>query len=413
MTQLVDNAEAYIFKLFKENLPSIYIYHNFLHTQRVVESSAEILENTDVTDEEKEIVLLAAWFHDSGYVKGDENHEEKSVLIAEEFLKKHKTKNHIIENVIRCIRVTKNGEKPTTLLEEIIKDADSSHFAKDYFKDVSELLRQEINLLGIASYGAKEWRDENIKLFTQTHKYYTKYAILNWDPIKNDHLISLLKKNKKRKKKQKKEVLKAQLKAKYKDQSPERGIQTLYRVTLRNHIKLSDIADTKANILLSVNAIIISLALANLIPKLDAPSNKHLLIPSLVLVLFSVASIILSIMSTQPKVTGGEFTQEQVKNKKVNLLFFGNFYKMPYEKYQKAIDQVIEDKQYVYQMLTKDLYLLGLVLKKKYTLLKTTYIVFMIGIILSVIAFIIAFWGMEWVNEVSTTVLIKSTTWLS
>ena len=70
---------------------------------------------------------------------------------------------------------------------------------------------------------------------------------------------------------------KEKLKAYYKNESPERGIQTMYRVSMRNHLKLSDIADTKANILLSVNAIIISLVIANLIPKLDNPTNDYLI----------------------------------------------------------------------------------------------------------------------------------------
>ena len=97
---------------------------------------------------------------------------------------------------------------------------------------------------------------------------------------------------------------------------------------MRNHITLSNIADTKANILLSVNAIIVSLALSNLLPKLDNPSNHHLIIPTVIFVAFTVASIILSVLATRPNVTSGKFTKEDVKNKKVNLLFFGNFHKM-------------------------------------------------------------------------------------
>ncbi|NJW55808.1 Pycsar system effector family protein, partial [Salinimicrobium oceani] len=96
----------------------------------------------------------------------------------------------------------------------------------------------------------------------------------------------------------------------------------LFRVTMRNHLKLSDIADTKANILLSVNAIIISLAIANLIPDLTAPvdAGTTVMIPTFILMLFSVASIIGAIMSTRPNVTSGEFTREQVKNGDVNVL---------------------------------------------------------------------------------------------
>ncbi|SHJ10421.1 Pycsar system effector family protein [Aquimarina spongiae] len=407
MESILEKSEKYIFELFKNKLPKKYLYHNYLHTQRVVNSAKEIMDNSEVEEKNQEIVLLSAWFHDTGYIKGEKDHELKSAEIAESFCIENGVDKEKIILVKNCILATKLDTKPNSFLEEILKDADTSHLAKNYFKEVSQLLRQEVLLAQGREYSAKEWREENIKLFTQEHQYYTRYAIEHWEPEKNKNLLGILKKKKKRRKKREKEDLKAKLKAKYKHESPERGIQTLYRVTLRNHIKLSDIADTKANILLSVNAIIISLALANLIPKLDAPSNRHLMIPSLILVLFSVAAIILSIMSTQPKVTGGEFTKEQVRNRKVNLLFFGNFFKMSYERYQEAIDEVINDKSYVYKMLTKDLYLLGLVLKKKYTLLKITYIVFTAGIILSVVAFILAFAEIDVAGKVVEPIITK------
>ena len=165
----------------------------------------------------------------------------------------------------------------------------------------------------------------------------------------------------------------------------------MFRVTLKNHLTLSDIADTKANILLSVNAIIISLALSNLIPKLDNPSNKYLLYPTLIFIVFSVISMILAVLATRPNVTSGKFTKEDVEQKKVNLLFFGNFHKMELGEYEWAIQELVKDKEYIYSSLTKDLYFLGLVLNRKYKILRWTYTIFMIGTIVSVIAFGIAF----------------------
>jgi hypothetical protein len=172
---------------------------------------------------------------------------------------------------------------------------------------------------------------------------------------------------------------------------PERGVETMFRVALRNHMTLSDIADTKANILLSVNAIIVSLALSNLLPKLDNPSNSHLLVPTIIFIVFTVASIILSITATRPNVTEGKFSREDVANKKVNLLFFGNFHQMKLDDFEWGISEMMNDRDYLYGSLTKDLYFLGLVLNRKYKILRLTYTVFMIGIIVSVLAFITAF----------------------
>ena len=391
-TESFSKADQFVLELFKEKLPNSYLYHNYNHTVRVVKSTKEIIENSQINVKQKEALILAAWLHDTGYTVTRDGHEEASVEIAKEYMAKEDIDAETQELVVQLIASTKMGVEPQNELERILKDADNSHFAKDYYAQTSEFLRQELLLTETKKFSPAEWREENIQMFTHKHKFYTDYAARNWKSQKDENLISLLKKEKKKKKKYRKEEVKAKLKAKYKDESPDRGVQTLYRTTLRNHIKLSDIADTKANILLSVNAIIISLALSNMIPKLDAPSNRHLLIPTLILVIFSVASIIMSILSTRPNVTSGEFTREQVKKKQVNILFFGNFHKMKYDQYQWAINEIIYDKDYIYEALTKDLYLLGVVLNKKYLLLRKTYTVFMVGIIVSVISFIIAFW---------------------
>lgn len=101
--------------------------------------------------------------------------------------------------------------------------------------------------------------------------------------------------------------------------------------------------------------------------------------------------MILAVLATRPNITSGEFTKEDVKNKKVNLLFFGNFHKMKLDDYQWAINELIKDKEYVYSSLTKDLYFLGLVLNRKYKILRWTYTIFIIGIIVSVFAYAMAF----------------------
>ena len=392
MTDLIKDTEHFVLELFKDKLPNTYIYHNFNHTQRVVKSTKELIENSQLNVKEEEALMLASWLHDTGYTVKFEGHEEESVKIARDFLSRKNADEEIIKMVENCILATKFDRKPGTPLEYIIKDADSSHLAKEYFLELSEFLRQELQLLNISNYTSSEWLDENIKMFTEKHKFFTNYAMRNWKPLKDKNLSELLNRKNKDQQKLKKEETKAILKAEAKNNNPERSIQTLFRVTLRNHIALSEIADTKANILLSVNAIIISLALANLIPQLDAATHKHLLIPTLILIVFSVASIILSIMSTRPNVTSGQFTKEQVEKREVNLLFFGNFHKMPFDQFKWGLTKLIQDKDYVYESMMLDLHLLGIVLQRKYLLLRLTYMVFMIGIIISVLSYVVAFY---------------------
>jgi hypothetical protein len=135
----------------------------------------------------------------------------------------------------------------------------------------------------------------------------------------------------------------------------------------------------------------VSLVLSNLIPKLDNPSNHYLIYPTVIFTLFTVTAMILSVLATRPNVTSGKFTKEDVANKKVNLLFFGNFHKMSLKDFEWAMGEMMQDRDYLYSSMKKDLYFLGLVLDRKYKILRITYTIFMIGIIVSVIAFAVAF----------------------
>jgi len=389
MEKLLSEIEKHVSLLLNEKLSHQYVYHNLTHTQRVVEAVKELSEGEDISDEETYKLLVAAWFHDTGYTRGSQDHEELSVSIAKEFLTVQKVDDAIIDEVGNLIMATRMGYEPVTLLEKIIRDADSCHFQHKKYSRISELLRLEWEQLNYKEYSETEWLEENISFFTKHHRFYTRYALENWQSGKDKNLASLfqsLKKQEKDARKAKKKTIALELK-KNKAKLPERGIETMFRVTLKNHITLSNIADTKANILLSVNAIIVSLALSNLLPKLDNASNKHLIIPTIIFVIFTVISMVLSILATRPNVTRGEFTKKDVEDKKVNLLFFGNFHKMKLADFEWAMNEMMQDKDYLYGSMTKDLYFLGLVLDKKYKILRITYTVFMIGIIISVIAF--------------------------
>lgn len=393
MENLVLEVEQFVVSLLNEELDPKFIYHNIAHTQRVVEKTNELVEGAKIEGEEAENLILAAWFHDTGYTKSIDKHEDFGIGIAEDFLRSKKVSEDRISKVSQLIRVTKMDEVPVSEFEKIIKDADCSHIGSKSFSEQTELLRKEWELTKDRVLTENEWLEENITFLTKNHRFYSDFASKNWDKTKGKNLAQLLKQQKKLnqenvKLKQKKDELAFK---KNKVELPERGIETMFRVALRNHITLSDIADTKANILLSVNAIIVSLALSNLLPKLDNPSNHYLVIPSLIFIAFTVASIVLSVLSTRPNVTQGKFTKDDVANKKVNLLFFGNFHQMKLPDFEWAMDEMMKDRDYLYGSLTKDLYFLGLVLNRKYKLLRITYTVFMIGIIVSVIAFGIAF----------------------
>jgi len=267
------------------------------------------------------------------------------------------------------------GNSPSSNLEKVIKDADCSHLSSPDFIKTSELLRLEIQAKTGEKISKSDWIKTNLN-FLAKHQFQTTKAFTNWQVLKENNLKAL-----------KQKALKKKKPKKY-----GKGVETMFRVTLRNHIQLSAIADTKANILLSVNAIIISVALSNLVPKLDSSSNFFLVYPTLILSIFSVASIVLSVLSTLPNISNTNVTKDSIRNNHTNLLFFGNFHKMNLKDFEWGINYLIENEEALYNSLTKDLYYLGIVLKRKYSLLRITYTVFMIGIVISALSFLASYY---------------------
>lgn len=380
--KLLLDVEIYVAELLTKQLASTNYYHNAIHTRNVVASITELANNEQCTVQETSTLLLAGWFHDTGYIYTDIGHEEESVKIARSFLQKHNVPEDIQNQVEQLILATKIELTPNNKLEFIIRDADCSHIASEDYMDISENLLKEMNAKNGYLISELEWLGQNLD-FIKNHSFFSDSAKLIWQPKKEFNLREI-----------QKEIYKLSHKKNKKKKSKRfgRGVETMYRVQLKNHIELSAIADTKANILLSVNAIIISVALSNLIPKLDNPSNLFLVYPTLILTLSSVASIILSVLSTRPKISNVAITKDMIKEKKTNILFFGNFHKMNLQDFEWGIDYLMDNEETLYNSLTKDLYFLGLVLNRKYKLLRITYTVFMFGIIISAASFIYSYY---------------------
>ena len=96
-------------------------------------------------------------------------------------------------------------------------------------------------------------------------------------------------------------------------------------------------------------------------------------------------------LATRPNIPTGKFTNQEIDTKKVNLLFFGNFYKMGLDEYMEGMLKMMDDYDFLYRSLIRDIYHQGVVLGKKYQLLRMSYSVFMFGLVISVLAFVAVF----------------------
>lgn len=165
-----------------------------------------------------------------------------------------------------------------------------------------------------------------------------------------------------------------------------RGVETMFRTSYRTHVDLSHLADNKANIMISINGIIISILLASISPKIDA--NPFLLIPTSVLLVGCLVSMIFAILAARPRVSSHVISLEDVTQQRANILFFGNFVTLDEEDFVEGMKGLMTDTDQLYVNMTKDIYSLGQVLARKFTLLRHAYNVFMVGLILGVIIFI-------------------------
>ncbi|RYE23908.1 MAG: HD domain-containing protein [Sphingobacteriales bacterium] len=405
--------------LFKEPGHEYLIFHDLSHTQQVVEHSQEIAAHYALTPDEMLTLYAAAWFHDVGHLYADiEVHEEKSVEIMRSFMQQCGYEDNFIDGVAKCIMATRMPHDPHSMLEEIMCDADTYHFGTNDFKSTNKAIHKEYELRNNHSL-LEHWEQNTLNLL-QSHRFFTSYCqtLLTKGKLKNiqrakkklhdseeddaqehDHG----KKDKHKKKHDEHEDEQQELSGKNK--LITRGIQTMLRLTSENHLELSNMADGKANILISVNSIIISVILSVLLRKLE--SEQYLTIPTIIFLLFSVITVVIAILATRPKITEGRFSRQDIIDKKTNLLFFGNFHKSSLEEYQWGMKEMMMDKDYLYGSLVKDIHHLGVVLGRKYKLIRMAYNVFMIGIIISVLAFGIA---VAMHNPQETTIITSPTT---
>lgn len=390
---ILKSAPSFVIHYVQQQASSVQLpYHNMLHTEKVVEAAKQIASHYQLNEDDFLVVLVSAWFHDLGYYSGETTgHEAKGADLAAQFLTGKGVDDKIIAAVRGCIMATQMPQRPVTMLEKIVCDADLFHFGTDEFPDRNKLMRKECEVALQKEISKKEWRASTIKLL-QAHHYHTDYCQLLLNEKKQENLERLLKKDKSAALEFVGDVISqssANTDEKRKVEKPVRGIETMFRVASTNHQRLSDMADSKANIMISVNAIIISVVIGFVGRKLE--SAQEMLVPTMILLIGCVTAIIFAVLATRPKIPDGFFTPEQVDKRTANLLFFGNFYRMNYDQYYDGMKKVMADSEFLYGSLIRDIHSQGKVLGSKYKQLRISYTVFMYTLIVSVLAFGITF----------------------
>lgn len=387
--EIVNKAQLFVIDFFGRNKDPKYTFHTLEHTLRVVQQAEQIGKGEGLQEKELQAVLIAAWFHDSGYLVQFDDHETYSIQIVKTFFERYSVEPEVHDLVEACIKATKRDHEPATLPEKVIMDADVSHLGDPDFITFSKKLRKERSLCMNHEVAPLEYWEGTLA-FMERQQFYTRYALEYFQPVKLENMEKvkgLIAEQKGKKKK-----------SKLSFRSTEKGTESMFRLTASNQMRLSAIADKKANILISINSILISVsaALMSAQPLAGILNNpfpqKEQIIPLAILFFFSLLSLVFAILSCRPKLNSEKFTEEDLDKHRVNLLFFGNFHRIAYPRYDKVVKEMMHDYDYLYTNMIKDQYFLGKSLFRKYKLLRIAYDIFMYGFIIAAIAFVVVFW---------------------
>lgn len=165
----------HVLAILNAKIPTYLTYHDAKHTLYVLEKAIYIANQEGVTNSELYLIKVAALFHDIGFTETYHEHEEKSCAVAKDELQKFNISNEEINTICDIIRATKIPQKPKTLLECILADADLEYLATSNFKATGDKLFEELKYFK-PELTTKKWNAIQIE-FLKNHNYHTRFCI--------------------------------------------------------------------------------------------------------------------------------------------------------------------------------------------------------------------------------------------
>lgn len=379
-------AREEVKNIFSDSSNDVLFFHNYVLTENIVLQAKELSFEEECSEELREIILFSVWFLFTGYTRNYNTPLPKSAEFAKDFLRKNNYDTEQIKKVEKRILQFDPQKKPEEASGKIINDAVFSFFGqKDFFR-LAEQWRLEEEHFREEEYLSDEWNRKLMERLVE-HRFYTLSAQKKFDVEKNNNILA-----------QRKNLEKA-TKTSMRVRTGKdfgRGIDTLYRNTLRGHLDLSSIADGKANMIISINTIVLSILITGgsasiSISNFNIQENIQFIVPTLILMTSSLGAIIFGVLSAIPKYSEMDFDMKDVKENKVSLLFFNNFLSVEKEEFVEYLNGLKVNQGLLYEDLARDVYNLGGVLKKKYLLLNIAYKLFVIGLALSFLCFFVLF----------------------
>lgn len=370
-------ASAYVKNLLEKNLPPEPARIKGKRLEKDLSEARKLAPKAGMSESDLHSLQPALIFTYIGYSVSVYQPFQHNIKLARKWLEEEGASPELISSVLDCLRVKTKEKTPDSLLEQVYQDIQNSIYArKKYVSKYLPHLQIENQIDRRNPLKSGDWLKAHRKIL-QAVSFNTKAAKKRYSSglKENSKRIKQLQKHKKKKV----DVYRNPL-------DGSKGVQMMVKTSLRNHIDLTGIADNKASIMLSINAIIITIAMPLLIRYMG--DNRWLIIPMIILMITCVASVIFAALATRPiKMSGETDVNRVLDNPRSNLFFFGNFFNLSLEDYRKGIKKVIRSSDAMEQTVINDLYFLGKALGTKFNLLRICYMIFMSGIALSVLAY--------------------------
>ncbi len=401
LAQHLPGVRKYVVEVLHDN-EDRSLYTTIGRLYRMEKNLQKILLEEDISKEEEEMCYLALYtlnIHQASNKLKEIDFDlyEKNILDATKKLnKKFGFGDEIypkLKEVIVQILPTHEAVLPAA---KIVSDVNLMEFAGPKGRDNLKVYYEEM-VLRDYELAQSSWYDTLINFISDV-SFHTNYGKTHVQP-NLEKLVKKLRKEKKEIENRTSLLLKKELNiseeeikklrkdiGKVKDRD-ERGIQTLFRTTSKNHYTLNEMVDRKASIMITVNSIILSLVMGGIIDSGEGMVPE--LFPVMILSIACILSIFFAIIAIRPLKTQGDFTEEEIRNKQGNLLYFGNFHNMHLRDFEWGFLQMINDKNYLYGSMIRDFYYQGTGLQRKYKFIRMSLSIFIIGLVLAFVNFLL------------------------
>ncbi len=387
-----------------QNYPERIVYHDFDMAMRLNANIEFIGKHSELTEDELNLAKCVGWFFCGSFDKMElfledgslkNNNDSLNEEDAKKFFKSHPGHAAYKEEIVNGLLKIDFYKEAETPVERVVSDAITMDLVDTNENIHLKAMYQEM-MLNDLSISKRNWY-ETILDMAHGLRFYTNYGKNELAPRVQIQISNLEKERKKVVKKEDqalkrelaisdKELKKLKKNLKNLSGRDERAIQTLFRTTSKNHYTLNEMVDRKASIMITVNSIILSVVVSGLVDR-QGLSHDYFYLPIAILALASTISIFFAILSTRPVKTHGTFTEEEIRSKHGNLLYYGNFHEMAQRDFEWGMLQMLNDSDYLYGSLIRDIYFLGQTLQRKYSLIRFSLNSFLFGLIGSVVFF--------------------------